>query len=168
MSICCQRCACLQQEMERRLLYGCFVIKLRILLHVIRERHLANYSFSTETDFHLLQGHVLFLAMIVVGNAKKKKLQGKGYGDYYQIKCSREPRCSKNPIRVSIIDQCLGAYNNVPFHFDLSRIAFGAMVNPRSDDNIRNLGQVDIQYQRVTCYFGRTKMASFLVVEKVS
>ncbi|CAI9284831.1 unnamed protein product [Lactuca saligna] len=99
-----------------------------------------------------------FSAMIAAGNSRIF-LQGKGCGDCYQIKCNREPYCSKNPIRVTITDECPGACNNVPFHFDLSGTAFGAMANPGQADNLRNLGQVDIQYRRVQCYYGRTKIA---------
>nr|KAJ0184541.1 hypothetical protein LSAT_V11C900504020 [Lactuca sativa] len=75
------------------------------------------------------------------------------------IVISREPYCSLNPITITIIDECPGACNNVPFHFDLSGTAFGAMANPGQADNLRNLGQVDIQYRRVPCYYGRTKIA---------
>ncbi|XP_023734986.1 expansin-B15-like [Lactuca sativa] len=99
-----------------------------------------------------------YSAMIAAGNSRIY-LQGKGCGDCYQIKCSREPYCSSNPITVTITDECPGACNNVPFHFDLSGTAFGAMANPGQVDNLRNLGQVDIQFRRVPCYYGRTNIA---------
>ncbi|KAJ0752556.1 putative rlpA-like protein, double-psi beta-barrel [Helianthus annuus] len=99
-----------------------------------------------------------FSSMIAAGNANIF-LQGKGCGECYQIKCSREPYCSGNPITVTITDECPGACNDVPFHFDLSGAAFGAMANPGQADNLRNLGQVDIQFQRVPCNYGRTNIA---------
>ncbi|KAL8222749.1 hypothetical protein R6Q57_020148 [Mikania cordata] len=99
-----------------------------------------------------------FSAMIAAGNSRIY-LHGKGCGDCYQIKCNREPYCSKKPITVTITDECPGACNDVPFHFDLSGHAFGAMANPGQAANLRNLGQVDIEYRRVSCHYGRTKLA---------
>ncbi|KAJ9552403.1 hypothetical protein OSB04_016449 [Centaurea solstitialis] len=99
-----------------------------------------------------------FSAMIAAGNAKIY-LHGKGCGDCYQIKCSRKPFCSGKPITVTITDECPGKCNDVPFHFDLSGTAFGAMASPGQADNLRNLGQVNILYQRVLCNYGSTKIA---------
>lgn len=70
----------------------------------------------------------------------------------FQIKCTRRPYCSGYPITVTITDECPGACNNVPYHFDLGRTAFGAMANPGRADDLRNLGQVDIQYRRFIHY----------------
>ncbi|KAI3702094.1 hypothetical protein L6452_27763 [Arctium lappa] len=81
-----------------------------------------------------------FSAMIAAGNAKIY-LHGKGCGDCYQIKCNRIPYCSRKPITVTITEECSGACNDVPFHFDLSGTAFGAMASPGQDENLRNLGQ---------------------------
>ena len=72
--------------------------------------------------------------------------------DFSQIKCTRTPYCSGKPITTTITDECPGACNDVPFHFDLSGFAFGAMANPGQDENLRNLGQVDIQHQRFIIY----------------
>ncbi|KAI3755209.1 hypothetical protein L1987_55005 [Smallanthus sonchifolius] len=99
-----------------------------------------------------------FSAMIAAGNSRIY-LHGKGCGDCYQIKCNRAPYCSQKPITVTITDECPGACNDVPFHFDLSGTAFGALANPGQASNLRNLGQVDIQYRRVPCYYGSTKIA---------
>ncbi|KAL4565347.1 hypothetical protein LXL04_029438 [Taraxacum kok-saghyz] len=99
-----------------------------------------------------------FSAMIAAGNAKLF-LNGKGCGTCYQVLCTREPYCSKNPITVTITDECPGSCNNVPFHFDLSGTAFGAMSSPGEADKLRNLGQVNIQYRRVPCNYGRAKIA---------
>ncbi|KAJ9552340.1 hypothetical protein OSB04_016385 [Centaurea solstitialis] len=99
-----------------------------------------------------------FSSMIAAGNSRIF-LGGKGCGNCYQIKCSRAPFCSGRPITVTVTDECPGRCNDVPFHFDLSGFAFGALANPGQDENLRNLGQVDIQYQRVPCNYGGTKIA---------
>ncbi|KAJ9552339.1 hypothetical protein OSB04_016384 [Centaurea solstitialis] len=99
-----------------------------------------------------------FSSMIAAGNSRIF-LNGKGCGNCYQIKCNRTPYCSGKPITVTITDECPGACNDVPFHFDLSGFAFGAMANPGQEYNLRNLGQVDIQYQRVACNYGGANIA---------
>ncbi|XP_076946913.1 expansin-B15-like [Bidens hawaiensis] len=68
-----------------------------------------------------------FSSMIAAGNANIY-LRGKGCGNCYQILCTRVPYCSMIPVTVTITDECHGACNNVPFAFDLSGTAFGAMV----------------------------------------
>ncbi|XP_076957346.1 putative expansin-B14 [Bidens hawaiensis] len=88
-----------------------------------------------------------FSSMIAAGNANIY-LQGKGCGNCYQILCTRVPYCSMIPVTVTITDECPGACNNVPFAFDLSGTAFGAMSSPGQADNLRNLGRVDVQYRR--------------------
>nr|GEV56264.1 hypothetical protein [Tanacetum cinerariifolium] len=105
-------------------------------------------------------------SIISAGNANIF-LHGKGCGDCYQIKCTRWPHCSGYPITVTITDECPGACNNVPYHFDLSGTAFGAMANPGKADDLRNLGQVDIQYRRVECNYGKTTIA-FKISEKTN
>ncbi|KAK1409682.1 hypothetical protein QVD17_36211 [Tagetes erecta] len=99
-----------------------------------------------------------FSAMIAAGNANIY-LQGKGCGNCYQILCTRVPYCSMNPITVTITDECPGACNNVPFAFDLSGTAFGAMSSPGQAENLRNFGRVDVQYRRVPCNYGNTTIA---------
>nr|XP_043618717.1 expansin-B15-like [Erigeron canadensis] len=99
-----------------------------------------------------------FSAMIAAGNAKLY-LQGKGCGNCYQVLCTRQPYCSAKPITVTITDECPGTCNDVPFAFDLSGTAFGAMANPGQADNLRNLGRVDIQFRRVPCNYGVTTIA---------
>ncbi|XP_076941153.1 expansin-B15-like [Bidens hawaiensis] len=99
-----------------------------------------------------------FSAMIAAGNSRIF-MQGRGCGECYQLKCNRKPYCSGYPVTVTITDECPGACNNVPFHFDLSGHAFGAMANPGQAANLRNLGQVDIQFQRVPCNYGATNIA---------
>ncbi|KAJ9548788.1 hypothetical protein OSB04_021331 [Centaurea solstitialis] len=110
-------------------------------------------------------------AMISAGNANIF-LKGKGCGHCFQISCTQPPHCSGKPITVTISDECPGACNNVPFHFDLSGFAFGKMANPGQDQNLRKLGQVNVQYNRssvgcgrVPCNYGSTKIA-FKVSQK--
>ncbi|KAJ0442113.1 putative rlpA-like protein, double-psi beta-barrel [Helianthus annuus] len=105
-----------------------------------------------------------FSSMIAAGNANIF-LKGKGCGHCFQaclhtqIFCSRQPYCSGKPVTVTISDECPGACNDVPFHFDLSGFAFGSMANPGQDHNLRQLGQVDVSYQRVPCSYGGTDIA---------
>ncbi|KAK9054966.1 hypothetical protein SSX86_026045 [Deinandra increscens subsp. villosa] len=98
-------------------------------------------------------------SMIAAGNANLF-LNGKGCGHCFQacIFCNRQPYCSGNPITVTISDECPGLCNAVPFHFDLSGFAFGAMAKPGQEHNLRQLGQVDVSYQRVPCNYGGTKI----------
>ncbi|KAM7514307.1 hypothetical protein LguiA_003891 [Lonicera macranthoides] len=69
---------------------------------------------------------------------------------------------SGSPIQVTITDECPGLCNAVPYHFDLSGTAFGKLAKPGLADSLRKLGQVDIVYRRVPCYYPGTKIA-FLV-----
>ncbi|XP_024965753.1 expansin-B15-like [Cynara cardunculus var. scolymus] len=105
-------------------------------------------------------------SMISAGNANIF-LNGKGCGHCFQIFCNQPPYCSGEPIKVTVSDECPGACNNVPFHFDLSGFAFGAMALPGQDHNLRQLGQVDVQFQsetsiiscdRVPCNYGGTRI----------
>ncbi|XP_017216843.1 expansin-B18-like [Daucus carota subsp. sativus] len=98
-----------------------------------------------------------FSSMISAGNAKIF-LKGHGCGQCFQVQCSAE-QCSGQPITVTITDECPGACNNVPFHFDLSGHAFGAMAKPGQENNLRQLGQVDIQFRRVPCNYQGAKIA---------
>ncbi|KAJ9548787.1 hypothetical protein OSB04_021330 [Centaurea solstitialis] len=111
-------------------------------------------------------------SMISAGNANIF-LNGKGSQILVQIFCNQPPYCSGKPITVTISDECPGACNNVPFHFDLSGYAFGAMALPGQGHNLRQLGQVDVQFQsyifyysnkhlsydRVPCYYRNTELA---------
>ncbi|XP_024965768.1 expansin-B15-like [Cynara cardunculus var. scolymus] len=110
-------------------------------------------------------------SMISAGNANIF-LKGKGCGNCFEIFCTQPPHCSGKPITVTISDECPGYCNKVPFHFDLSGFAFGKMANPGQEQNLRKLGQVDVQYKRgmlgfgrVPCSYGSTKIA-FKVSQK--
>ncbi|KAL4572338.1 hypothetical protein LXL04_019111 [Taraxacum kok-saghyz] len=97
-------------------------------------------------------------SMIAAGNANIF-LSGKGCGHCFEILCHQQPYCSAKPIKVTISDECPGACNNVPYHFDLSGFAFGAMAYPGKDHNLRQLGQVMVQYRRIPCNYRGTKIA---------
>ncbi|KAJ0442111.1 putative rlpA-like protein, double-psi beta-barrel [Helianthus annuus] len=107
-----------------------------------------------------------FSAMIAAGNSNIF-LNGKGCGHCFQIQCSRKPYCSGKPISVTISDQCPGACNNIAYHFDLSGHAFGMMANRGQEHSLRQLGQVDIEFKRVPCNYGATKIA-FKVSQKTN
>ncbi|KAL1807597.1 hypothetical protein ACET3Z_024587 [Daucus carota] len=98
-----------------------------------------------------------YSGMIAAGNANIF-LSGHGCGQCYEVQCSAE-ECSGQPITVTITDECPGACNNVPFHFDLSGHAFGAMAKPGQEDNLRHLGQVDIQFKRAPCNYKGANIA---------
>ena len=63
------------------------------------------------------------------------------------MQCSAD-LCSGKPITVTITDECPGHCDDVPFHFDLSGHAFGAMAKPGQENNLRQRGRVDIQFRR--------------------
>ncbi|XP_016452482.2 expansin-B15-like [Nicotiana tabacum] len=67
-------------------------------------------------------------AMITAGNQALFK-QGSGCGACYQVLCTQDQNshCSGNSITVTLTDECPGACNNDPVHFDISGIAFGKL-----------------------------------------
>ncbi|KAK7390211.1 hypothetical protein VNO78_25510 [Psophocarpus tetragonolobus] len=77
---------------------------------------------------------------------------GSGCGACYQVKCTENAACSRNPVSVMISDECPNCYLR-SVHFDLSGTAFGSMATPGQANNLRNVGQLNILYRRVACSF---------------
>ncbi|XP_057803728.1 expansin-B4-like [Salvia miltiorrhiza] len=93
-----------------------------------------------------------YYGMISAGNQKIFR-SGAGCGTCYSIKCSENPSCSGAPISVTITDECPGACNNEPFHFDLSGKAFGSLAKRGQADALRKAGRINVQYTRIRCRY---------------
>ncbi|RAL51579.1 hypothetical protein DM860_011081 [Cuscuta australis] len=92
-------------------------------------------------------GNPPYNSMIAAGNQALYQ-SGKGCGSCYLVKCTDNPACSGQPIKIHITDECPGACNNEPVWFDLGGLAFGYMGKPGQADVMRNYGRVKIWYQR--------------------
>ncbi|KAL0292291.1 UNVERIFIED_CONTAM: Expansin-B4 [Sesamum calycinum] len=51
-----------------------------------------------------------------------------------------------------------GSCNNDPIHFDLSGKAIGSLAKPGQDNTLRSAGRINIEYQRVPCYYKGTSI----------
>ncbi|KAM3284773.1 expansin-B15 [Capsicum chacoense] len=93
-------------------------------------------------------------AMITAGNQALFK-QGSGCGACYQVMCTQtqNSHCSGNPITVTLTDECPGACNNDPVHFDLSGIAYGKLAKSGEAAQLHNAGRIPIFYKRVACNY---------------
>ncbi|KAL0317275.1 UNVERIFIED_CONTAM: putative expansin-B2 [Sesamum angustifolium] len=99
-----------------------------------------------------------YYGMISAGNNNLFK-SGKGCGSCYQVKCTQNAECSGYPITITITDECPGACNDDPVHFDLSGKAFGYLAKRGEGDALRNKGRISIEYQRVQCYYNNMSIA---------
>ncbi|KAL6569344.1 Expansin [Orobanche minor] len=82
---------------------------------------------------------------------------GDGCGTCYQVKCtdSSSQYCSGTPVTVTITDACYGCDHL----FDLSGASFSAMANPGQEQQLRNAGNIEIQYKSVSCAYPGTDIA---------
>ncbi|KAL3649434.1 hypothetical protein CASFOL_005837 [Castilleja foliolosa] len=80
---------------------------------------------------------------------------GKACGTCYKVKCTGSPYCSGSPVTVVATDSCPGCDHL----FDLSGTSFGKMANPGQDVQLRNVGELEIQYQMVDCEFSGVNVA---------
>ncbi|GER33497.1 expansin B2 [Striga asiatica] len=77
---------------------------------------------------------------------------GHGCGTCYLIKCSSSTHCSGNTVRVVATDECPGCDPNNHL-FDLSGTSFGLMAISGQEDQLRKVGNLEIQYQMVECNY---------------
>ncbi|GAB4861934.1 expansin [Ancistrocladus abbreviatus] len=92
-----------------------------------------------------------FSAMVSAGGPSLF-LSGEGCGACYEVKCTGDVACSGNPVTVTITDSCPGCPTE-EVHFDLSGTAFGAMAKPGLDQQLRDVGVLQIQHRRVECNY---------------
>ncbi|XP_052113888.1 putative expansin-B2 [Arachis duranensis] len=79
--------------------------------------------------------------------------QGYGCGACYEVKCTDNAACSEKPVTVVVSDECPSCSG---YHFNLSGAAFASIANPGQQDILHKLGQVNLQYRRVSCSFGNS------------
>ncbi|XP_037482056.1 putative expansin-B14 [Triticum dicoccoides] len=93
-----------------------------------------------------------FSSMIAAGGPSIFK-DGKGCGVCYQVKCTGNAPCFGRPVTVVVTDLCPGgeACLAEAAHFNLSGKAFDAMAKPGQADNLRDAGDIRVQYHRVPC-----------------
>ncbi|KAI3851726.1 hypothetical protein MKX03_034357 [Papaver bracteatum] len=101
-------------------------------------------------------GRSPFSSMISAGGPSLYK-SGKGCGSCYQVKCTAHSSCSGKPVTVVITDECAGCVSEST-HFDLSGTAFGAMAVSGQEQQLRNAGVLQIEYQRVECNYPGTNI----------
>lgn len=94
-------------------------------------------------------------------------------GKNFQVKCTSNSACSGKPVSVVITDECPGGPCVAEsVHFDLSGSAFGGMAISGQGEQLRNAGNLQIQYKRsvytCACVCVRERDIKFSVYRKIN
>ncbi|KAL3649435.1 hypothetical protein CASFOL_005838 [Castilleja foliolosa] len=96
---------------------------------------------------------------IITAIAPSLYKDGKACGTCFKVKCmpSSSSFCSGEEVTVVATDSCPGCADD--HLFDLSGISIGKMANTNQDVQLRNVGILEIQYQKVDCKFSGVNVA---------
>ncbi|KAK7395614.1 hypothetical protein VNO78_16178 [Psophocarpus tetragonolobus] len=85
--------------------------------------------------------------------------QGKGCGSCYEVKCTQDPACSGDPVRVVITDECAGCGSDSKYHFDLSGTSFASLAAVGQKQKLFKSGKISIVFRKVKCQYPKRTIA---------